>query len=64
MSWGEGGWGRGAGAEQLAPRPRDFTKGLYKVRTTANKTPTDQDIFRMITEGMPGTSMPALGSSA
>jgi DMSO reductase family type II enzyme heme b subunit len=42
----------------LAPRPRDFTKGLYKVRTTANKTPADQDVFRILTEGMPGTSMP------
>jgi DMSO reductase family type II enzyme heme b subunit len=56
---GEKGDGKGPGAEQLLPRPRDFTKGLYKIRTTANKTPTDQDIFRVITEGMPGTSMPA-----
>jgi DMSO reductase family type II enzyme heme b subunit len=52
------GLGRGAGAEQLSPRPRDFTKGLYKIRSTSNKTPTDQDVFRIITEGMPGTSMP------
>jgi DMSO reductase family type II enzyme heme b subunit len=55
---GDEGDGKGAGAELLAPRPRDFTRGLYKIRTTANKTPTDQDIFRIITEGMPGTSMP------
>ena len=55
---GEKGDGKGAGAEQLSPRPRDFTKGLYKVRSTANKTPADADVFRMITEGMPGTSMP------
>ncbi len=55
---GEKGDGKGAGAEQLLPRPRDFTRGLYKVRSTANKTPADQDIFRVITEGMPGTSMP------
>jgi DMSO reductase family type II enzyme heme b subunit len=40
------------------PAPRDFTKGLYKIRTTANKVPTDQDLFRVISEGMPGTSMP------
>src|SRR5439155_481076 len=26
--------------------------------TRANKVPTDQDIFRVITDGMPGTSMP------
>jgi len=34
---------------------------LYKIRTTANKTPADQDVFRVISEGMPGTSMPAWG---
>ena len=50
--------GKGAAAELLMPRPRDFTKGLYKIRTTANKTPSDQDLFRIITDGMPGTSMP------
>jgi DMSO reductase family type II enzyme heme b subunit len=56
---GEKGDGKGAAAELLAPQPRDFTKGLYKIRTTANKTPTDQDLFNIITHGMPGTSMPA-----
>jgi DMSO reductase family type II enzyme heme b subunit len=55
---GEKGDGKGPGADLLVPRPRDFTKGLYKIRTTVNKTPTDQDLFRIITEGMPGTSMP------
>jgi DMSO reductase family type II enzyme heme b subunit len=55
---GEKGDGKGPGAEHLLPRPRDFTRGLYKIRTTANKTPTDQDLFKIITDGMPGTSMP------
>jgi DMSO reductase family type II enzyme heme b subunit len=55
---GEKGDGKGAATELLAPQPRDFTKGLYKIRTTANKTPSDQDLFRVITDGMPGTSMP------
>src|SRR5687767_12641032 len=50
--------GKGPAAELLLPRPRDFTSGIYKIRTTANKTPTDQDLFRIITDGMPGTSMP------
>jgi DMSO reductase family type II enzyme heme b subunit len=40
------------------PRPRDFTSGLFKIRTSANKTPSDRDLFDVITEGMPGTSMP------
>jgi DMSO reductase family type II enzyme heme b subunit len=55
---GEKGDGKGPAAELLAPKPRDFTAGLYKIRSTANKVPTDQDLFRIITDGMPGTSMP------
>ena len=55
---GDKGDGKGPGAEHLLPRPRDFTRGLYKIRTTANKPPTDQDLFKIITDGMPGTSMP------
>jgi DMSO reductase family type II enzyme heme b subunit len=55
---GDKGDGKGAAAELLLPRPRDFTKGLYKIRTTASKTPSDQDLFKIITDGMPGTSMP------
>jgi DMSO reductase family type II enzyme heme b subunit len=56
---GDKGDGQGPAAELLWPAPRDFTKGLYKIRTTANKVPMDQDLFRVITDGMPGTSMPS-----
>ncbi len=56
---GEKGDGKGPGAERLDPRPRDFTSSLYKIRTTANKIPSDQDLFNVITNGMPGTSMPS-----
>jgi DMSO reductase family type II enzyme heme b subunit len=56
---GDKGDGAGAGADLLSPRPRDFTKGKYKIRTSGSgKPPTDQDLFRIITDGMPGTSMP------
>lgn len=55
---GEKGDGKGPAAELLVPQPRDFTSGLYKIRSTVNKTPTDDDIFNVITDGMPGTSMP------
>src|SRR5213083_1034888 len=55
---GEKGDGKGAAAALLLPKPRDFTKGLFKIRSTANKTPTDQDLFRIVSDGMPGTSMP------
>jgi DMSO reductase family type II enzyme heme b subunit len=50
--------GKGPAADLLDPRPRDFTSGIYKIRSTVNKVPSDQDLFRVITEGMPGTSMP------
>ena len=43
---GDKGDGKGPGAEHLVPKPRDFTKGLYKIRTTANKTPFDQDLHQ------------------
>ena len=50
--------GKGPAADLLLPPPRDFTSGVYKIRSTANKVPTDQDIHRMVSNGMPGTSMP------
>jgi len=57
---GVDGKGDGPGAATLAPKPRDFTRGLYKIRTTASgQPPTDADLFRVITVGMIGTSMPA-----
>jgi DMSO reductase family type II enzyme heme b subunit len=56
---GPNGDGKGPAAELLLPKPRDFTSGIYKIRTTANKTPSDQDLFRIISDGMPGTSMPS-----
>jgi len=55
---GDKGDGKGAAADLLVPKPRDFTTGVYKIRTTASKAPTDQDLFKIITDGMPGTSMP------
>src|SRR5262245_35945328 len=50
--------GKGPAAELLRPAPRDFTSGIYKIRSTVNKIPTDKDIFEVLTYGMPGTSMP------
>ncbi|MBI2468732.1 MAG: c-type cytochrome, partial [Candidatus Rokubacteria bacterium] len=60
---GASGKGDGPAAERLLPRPRDFTAGKYKIRTTASgQLPTDDDLARVIRDGMPGTSMPAWGS--
>jgi DMSO reductase family type II enzyme heme b subunit len=56
---GEKGDGKGPAGELLVPQPRDFTSGIYKIRTTASKAPSDQDLFKVITDGMPGTSMPS-----
>lgn len=58
------GRGDGSGAENLLPRPRDFTRGLYKIRSTeSGQLPTDKDLFDIITVGMPGTSMPGWETS-
>jgi DMSO reductase family type II enzyme heme b subunit len=56
---GDKGDGKGPAGELLRPAPRDFTSGIYKIRSTANKVPTDKDLFDVITHGMPGTSMPS-----
>jgi DMSO reductase family type II enzyme heme b subunit len=56
---GASGKGDGPAAELLVPRPRDFTAGKYKIRTVNSTLASDQDLFRIITDGMPGTSMPS-----
>ncbi len=59
---GAAGDGSGAAAANMDPRPRDFRRGWYKIRSTANgQLPTDADLVRIISEGMPGTTMPAWG---
>ncbi len=61
---GEEGDGQGPIAEYLWPRPRDFTAGSYKLRTTGSgELPTDEDLYRTITLGIPGTAMPEWESS-
>jgi DMSO reductase family type II enzyme heme b subunit len=44
----------------MLPRPRDFTRATFQIRTTASgELPTDDDLRRVVDEGMPGTAMPA-----
>jgi cytochrome c oxidase cbb3-type subunit 2 len=44
----------------LNPRPRDFTSGKFKVRTTETASiPTDEDVVRSVRQGLHGTAMPA-----
>ncbi len=57
---GKNGEGDGPATGFLVPRPRDFTWGMYKFRSTISGfTPTDEDLFRTIRQGLPGTGMPA-----
>ena len=56
---GEKGDGEGYATPHLSPKPRDFTTGKYKVRTTpTGALPTHQDLISIIRRGMPYTSMP------
>ena len=63
--WCHGAQGNGKGPAAFflgaysSPRPRDFTVGNYRLRSTpADEFPTDQDLFRTLTNGIPG-SMPS-----
>jgi cytochrome c oxidase cbb3-type subunit 2 len=57
---GDAGDGRGPAADMLIVKPRDFTKGVFKFRSTpTGELPTDADLYRTITNGAYGTSMPA-----
>jgi cytochrome c oxidase cbb3-type subunit I/II len=56
---GPKGDGNGVAATFLFPRPRDFTVGVFKFRTTpSGSLPTDGDLFRTITRGVRWTAMP------
>ena len=57
---GDNGDGEGYATPHLFPRPRNFTTGKFKVRTTASGAlPTHEDLVNIIRRGMPYTSMPA-----
>jgi cytochrome c oxidase cbb3-type subunit 2 len=51
--------GAGPAAPNLLVPPRDFRPGIFRFRTTPSGSPaTDQDLFRTIRRGIPGTPMP------
>lgn len=57
---GKDGNGGGKAVEYLYPWPRDFREGIFKFRSTPTGTlPRDEDLYRTIINGIPGTSMPA-----
>ncbi len=60
--------GNGGGAvtffltRDRGPHPRDFTSGVFKFRSTpTGELPTDEDLFRSITNGIPGFMPPFTG---
>src|SRR5881409_3260957 len=64
-AWCHGKDGRGDGpaafsiAKYLSPRPRDFTRGRFELRsTTSGELPTDEDLLRTLERGIPG-AMPS-----
>ena len=57
---GENGDGNGPATVRLITKPRDFTKGIYKFRSTdSGSLPLDSDLHRTITDGLSRVSMPS-----
>jgi mono/diheme cytochrome c family protein len=51
--------GNGEVAQWLDPKPRDFTLGIFKCRSTPTGTlPTDEDLFNTIARGLDRSNMP------
>ena len=56
---GAKGDGKGDAAAFLLPKPRNFVQANFRLRTTPpGHLPTDLDLFRSVSAGMPGTPMP------
>jgi mono/diheme cytochrome c family protein len=58
---GADGRGEGEAAYLLYPKPRDFTTGKFALVSTWERVPTDEDLYRTISRGMPGAAMPSWG---
>src|SRR5918996_4651514 len=55
---GTKGDGKGPEADRLKTKPRDFSTGHYKFRSTpSGSLPLDEDIFRTVSRGVRTTSM-------
>jgi mono/diheme cytochrome c family protein len=55
---GDKGDGHGPLGPKVVPHATDFTRGVFKNRSTApGQLPTDEDLFRTLTRGMHGTAM-------
>ena len=57
---GEQGDGRGESAPFLDPKPRDFTKAVFKCRSTpSGSLPLDRDLYDTISRGVHASGMPS-----
>jgi mono/diheme cytochrome c family protein len=57
---GPNGDGRGESAPYLDPKPRDFTKAMFKCRSTpSGSLPLDSDLYDTITRGIHASGMPS-----
>jgi mono/diheme cytochrome c family protein len=57
---GAQGDGNGPAAVWLFPKPRNFSTGLFKIQSTPpDSLPSDEDLYRSVTRGLAGSSMPA-----
>jgi mono/diheme cytochrome c family protein len=53
------GKGEGEAAYLLYPKPRDFVIAQYRMVSTWERLPTDEDLYHVISRGIPGSAMPA-----
>lgn len=56
---GVDGTGQGEAAYLLYPKPRNFEHGEFRLVSTWDGVPTDDDLYRAISRGMPGSAMPS-----
>src|SRR5262249_55364457 len=54
---GDKGDGAGPAARFLYPKPRNFSEGKFRIVSTVNQKPSDDDLFHVISRGMPGSAM-------
>jgi mono/diheme cytochrome c family protein len=58
---GETGDGNGPAARFLYPKPRNFCDAKFRLVSTTNRVPSDDDVMQVITHGMPGSGMFSFG---
>ncbi|MDA2926966.1 ethylbenzene dehydrogenase-related protein [Acidobacteria bacterium AH-259-G07] len=56
---GEKGDGQAEAAYLLYPKPRNFVDARYRLVSTWDYVPTDEDLFETLSRGMPGSAMPS-----